>query len=535
MEKREFLLVKSACAHRQIAGICRYVHVYDGFGREQTHHLICLERLNATGRDGEIVSHSIQKLVILHTNDIHSHFEQMPKIAQIVKSYRAMCGEDELLVLDCGDHMDRAFVETEGSDGKANIEVMNATGYDLAVPGNNEGLTFSIETLQKLYGELARFPVIGSNMKLRSSEDIPSWLNRYLIITKNSLKIGVIGVTIDYTDFYELLGWDIRNPFDTVRELVAQIRHEVDILMVVSHLGITADEQMAKTIPGIDVIFGAHTHHLFMEPVRIGRTVLCAAGKFGEYVGKLELGYDHSSKQIVSVTGTCIRTEPEDQPEIRALIQRQRGISEQNLRQVVAKIDDRLEVDWYRESRLGNLLADALREWCDAEIGLVNSGQLLESIEAGEVTREQLLRICPSPINACRMTLFGWEIRDVLEQSLLRDYQAKPIRGYGFRGVVLGMLAVSGLEVEVNPSRPGMHKIERILLNGEELADDREVTVGTIDMFTFGKIGYDRLSDGRNIRYFVPEFLRDILLCSLNDPKQIAASARKHWFFQPSQ
>ena len=37
---------------------------------------------------------SLQKLVILHTNDIHSHFEQMPRIASLIRARRAAHAED---------------------------------------------------------------------------------------------------------------------------------------------------------------------------------------------------------------------------------------------------------------------------------------------------------------------------------------------------------------------------------------------------------------------------------------------------------
>ena len=53
-----------------------------------------------------------------------------------------------------------------------------------------------------------------------------------------------------------------------------------------------------------------------------------------------------------------------------------------------------------------------------------------------------------------------------------------PIRGYGFRGEVLGTLCVSGLQIEVDHAQPEMHKIQRILIHGKELADEQEVVVG---------------------------------------------------------
>jgi len=474
-------------------------------------------------------SETLQRLVILHTNDIHSHFEPIPRIAAYIEQQRQSLGSDELLVIDCGDHMDRAFLETEGSDGQANIAVMNAIGYDVAVPGNNEGLTFPVETLQKLYGELADFPVVGSNMYLKDSGALPSWLQPYQIIKRGRLNIGIIGVTINYPDFYELLGWDVRDPFVAVAQLVKQLRPAVHILILVSHLGLNHDERMAQEIPGIDLILGAHTHHLLEEPLSIGETMICAAGKFGTHIGKVEVSYDHASSRIVALHGQCLQTEQlPASSEIRSIIDHYRLISDRNMRQVVTTIEEELDISWNQESRLGNLLADGLRTWCAAEVGIVNSGQLLGKLEAGTVTRKALHEICPSPINPCRMILSGAEIREALEQSLLAEYQEKPIRGFGFRGQVLGSLCVSGMMIEVDAHAPDMHKISHMWIGNRELTDDQMVVVGTIDMFTFG-IGYLSLSRGREIEFYLPEFLRDVLLHQLTDVERIALSSQKHW------
>lgn len=82
-----------------------------------------------------------QTLTILHTNDIHSHFGSMSTIAAMINEERDQGGN--FLVLDIGDHMDRMAVETEGTLGTANVDVINLTGYDAITIGNNEGLTFT--------------------------------------------------------------------------------------------------------------------------------------------------------------------------------------------------------------------------------------------------------------------------------------------------------------------------------------------------------------------------------------------------------
>ncbi|MCZ4148913.1 multifunctional 2',3'-cyclic-nucleotide 2'-phosphodiesterase/5'-nucleotidase/3'-nucleotidase, partial [Escherichia coli] len=90
-----------------------------------------------------------ERLTILHTNDIHSHFDSMSSIAAMIERERREAGA--FLVLDIGDHMDRMAVETEGTLGSANVDVINLTGYDAITIGNNEGLTFTPEQLAKSY------------------------------------------------------------------------------------------------------------------------------------------------------------------------------------------------------------------------------------------------------------------------------------------------------------------------------------------------------------------------------------------------
>ncbi|WJH34773.1 hypothetical protein N6H14_00750 [Paenibacillus sp. CC-CFT747] len=55
----------------------------------------------------------VQKLVILHTNDIHSHFEAMPRIATVMRKLRREHAGAGLVTVDGGDHMDRMRQETE--------------------------------------------------------------------------------------------------------------------------------------------------------------------------------------------------------------------------------------------------------------------------------------------------------------------------------------------------------------------------------------------------------------------------------------
>jgi 5'-nucleotidase len=485
---------------------------------------------NAAGRRRLIIlSDQIRtRVVLFHSNDIHSRLENAARIAGIIAEERRMYGSDRVLAVDCGDHMDRMRVETEGSDGIVNVELLNDAGYEAATLGNNEGLTFSFDTIGNTYTEQAKFAVVCANMKDAASGQPPSWLQPSTIIVKNGLRLGLIGATAPFASFYKLLGWEVTEPFAAIAEEVRQLKDRTDVIIVLSHLGIVSDRLMAEQLSGIDLILGAHTHHLLEEPLLIGRTTICAAGKFGEYVGRVEIGMDEETERPV-FRATCIPTAAmTEQPEAEAIIGSFHESGQRRLSKVVAHLEEALPADTEREAPLGNLLAAGLRRWTNAELGIVNAGQLLGGLMPGDVTAGQLHALCPSPINPCRMELSGLQIREALEQSLLPEYIHKPIKGYGFRGEVLGRLAVDGMAIEYDLSQPPMRRIANMLVNGEPFDDERIYKVGTIDMFSF-KVGYETLANAVHSEFYLPEFIRDVIASELGDTAALTACKRLRW------
>lgn len=473
----------------------------------------------------------MRKIVILHTNDIHSDFEAMPKIASVISDRKIRHAGVPVLTVDCGDHTDRMHVETDGSAGWANVAVMNATGYDLMAIGNNEGLTFPKQDVERMFSGRAAFDIVCSNLAAAESGRPPDWMKPFVIRKAGDLRIGFIGATAPYSSFYSLLGWAVAEPVEAVRQAVAKLTGCCDVIVVVSHLGLPADKQIAEEISGIDLILGGHTHHLLEVPLVVGNTTICGCGKFGQYVGEVEVTVDPDKRKVAKIVGRCIPTRhAPDDPQVSGIIREYRTETQKIMAQKVAVLEEPLDIHWQRESRLGNLLAAGLRKWTGAEIGLVNSGQILQSILAGPVTRGQLLASCPSPVNPCRMVLTGEQILTALEESLVDDIQTKPIHGFGFRGKQLGILCLDGVTAEVERIGERNRKLRRVLVNGAQLDKDRDYIVGTIDMFSFG-IGYTSLSRGRDIRYFLPEFIRDILEKELCNGDAVRASSLRSWVF----
>jgi 5'-nucleotidase len=443
---------------------------------------------------------------------------------------RSQCEQsgDQVVTVDLGDHMDRMSSLTEASWGQANIEVMNLTGYDLAAIGNNEGLTFPKDRLMKLY-EDARFKVICNNLLEKQSQQAPEFLNPYVLQTKNDFRIGWISVTAPFQTFYNLLGWQVLDPLVQVEKALKEIRDHVDLIIVLSHLGYGQDQRIAKQFPEINIIIGAHTHDLLVEGEKINNTFIIQAGKFGQYIGRTTVEYDPKTKNIEAIYGRCYESLTFDKDvEVERAMERLTKEAEVNLSPSVAFLHSSFSIDWNKESPLGNLLAEGIKHWVGADLAMVNSGQILFSLPKGYVSKRDLLAVCPHPINPCRIDLTGEAIRQILEQSLMEHNIKREIRGFGFRGKVLGWMCVDGITIYYDQTRSEGERIINIEMNGETLQEKKVYSIGTIDMFTFSSV-YPLFREAKNVEYYLPEFIRDVLGKELQSERAIDRSYKNRW------
>lgn len=455
----------------------------------------------------------IETVHIYHTNDLHSHFDRWPKITKYITEMRQLHQQnnEEMLLIDIGDHIDRFHPISEASYGKTNVKLLNQLQYDYATIGNNEGITMSYEHLDSLYDE-AEFKVLLANLFDKNGK-LPKWACPYdIYVLPSGFKIGIIGLTVHYIGLYKLLGWNIKDALVVLRETLAELKDQTDMILLLSHLGINEDEQIARDFPEVDVLLGGHTHHLLENGKRINNTLLCCAQKYGNYIGHVTLHIDSEQKKLIESTANVIATKslPESK-ETNDILSHYLLESIQMLKDdVIAVIDEPLISDWFAETSFSKLLAEVLREWCDGDLSMVNAGLLLDSLPAGKVTREDLHRICPHPINPCKVWVMGDELKEIILQANTKEMESLRIKGLGFRGKVMGKMVYDGVELETTKLSDGVDHITTIKINGEELEPDKLYSVATIDMYTFGLL-FPVIRDAKDKKYYMPEFLRDLL------------------------
>lgn len=465
---------------------------------------------------------SVETFYIYHTNDVHSHLEHWPKIAYFIKKQRKLheLKNEDMLLFDIGDHCDRVNSLTEGLRGKGNVVLLNELQYDNVTIGNNEGITFSKNDLEQLYEE-ANFEVLVANLFHKNGQR-PHWAFPYDIHRlKNGVTVGVIGITVPYFLFYDLLGWKVTDPWEVLPPLVEQLKKKVDMIILLSHMGYHFDIEAANELDAIDIIIGAHTHHLLQHGTRVKGTLITQAGKFGNYVGQIAISYDRELNQIVAAEASCIPvTTMKNDETTEQLIQKLRFEGEQRLQKEVTKLSEPLPVSWYTSSPFSNLLVKTIKEWCQTDLAMVNAGVLLDGLPTGVVRKSDLHRVCPHPINPCVVRLSGSEIKEIIVQALKTDMIELKFQGLGFRGKMMGAMVYDGIEFELERLSDGEQRARNIHIKGKPLQLKETYEIATIDMFTFGRL-YPAVAQAKEKRYFLPEMLRDLLEWKLSqNPNQ---------------
>lgn len=429
-------------------------------------------------------------LSIFHYNDLHSKFDQWPKLVSFLEEHRT----EDTLYFDLGDHADRTHPATEVTRGKLNVRLLEQLRPTAVTIGNNEGITFPHDWLAELYDE-ATFPILLGNV-YEADGSRPNWVDETLVLEKDGFQIGLFGVTAPYEELYPELGWQIESPYEAAERALKQLAH-CDVIIALSHLGFFGDERLAEMFPEIDVILGAHTHHVLDEGVMTNGVLIAQAGKYGKYVGEVTLTLGESG--IVSKEARLHElSQQSDSPDTLALL-RTEGADAERLLDVTIAETDGYASDWFGPSPLGDLLVEGMVEWCAADVGIIPSGVVLEGLAPGGVTLNMLHRICPHPINPCVLTLDGETLSRFLHDTNEETFTTMHVRGLGFRGTVLG--------------EPSLYQIEQrdgqTYVMGERLDLNRTYRVATVDMLTFGPL-LPYLADQPK-RYFMPELLRDVL------------------------
>ncbi len=448
---------------------------------------------------------SVQKdgvhITILHTNDMHARVQStddegktigMDWLAGAIWAQKE--ADEDTLALDAGDTFHgSAFINL--SRGSNMAMLMNLSGYDAMTPGNHD-FNFGSQRLVELAGML-NFPVLSANLM---DKDKTQYIFRpYKSYEFNGVKVAVIGLTTPETA-YKMNPLNVQDvaftdPVAVAQELMPKLRASHDVVIGLMHMGmdkssVITSEQLAKAVPGFDIIIDGHSHTTLPKGLKVGNTLICQTGWHGYALGKVELVVkDHKLRKaqasLLNRQGVEKLAQKPDEG-VQQALQEINAQVKMETETVVAESPRTLtaarEIVRAQESELGNLAADALRQATEADVAMVNGGSLRTALPAGKITKGAVLDIFPFNNRVITLAVDGKTLKSMLELSV----QYLPSAFGGF-------LDVSGMTFTVDTKAPAGKRVSEIKVQEQPLEESKIYTLALNDFTAAGGDGYDML------------------------------------------
>ena len=398
-------------------------------------------------------------------------------LATLVKRVRAERAGRTLL-LDGGDTI-QGSATALWSRGEDMVRVSNLLGVDVLTP--HWEFTYGLERVRELFGDREGRGLFQGDFIAHNVSQV-GWgdpvFHPYTLRELDGVKVGVIGQAFPYTPiahprrFVPDLTFGIRE--DDVQRLVNELRdtRRVDLVVVLSHNGITADLKLAARVSGIDVILGGHTHDALPAPIEVGRTLVINSGSHGKFLSRLDLdvrahrvtGYRYRLLPVLA------RDVPED-PEMARLIAQVRAPHEAKLGEPLAVSDSLL---WRRGNFNGTfdeLILDALLKHADAEVAFSPGFRWGLTVVPGQtITLEDVFsHTALTYANTWARAMTGAEIVRVMEDVADNLFHPDPYYRQGG-----DMVRVGGLTYAIEPSAPTGRRIRDVRLGGRALEPARQ-------------------------------------------------------------
>ncbi|HET9950217.1 MAG TPA: bifunctional UDP-sugar hydrolase/5'-nucleotidase [Candidatus Eisenbacteria bacterium] len=500
----------------------------------------------AVGGGSGAAPRSVDSLVVLHTNDVHSHLDPFPTkggemaggaAARAVLIAKEKARGGRVLLLDAGDLVQGTPYYNQFR-GEPDHKILDLLGYDAIALGNHD-LDDGVAAW-RARAAVTRTPIVSANVftdsragsgeRRDSAGWVPTpasiartarwvgggkvpagtWLTNltrpYVILERGGLKIAILGLTTYSLDRIvgaaKNQGVAVGNPIETARYWVPRLRKEADLVIALSHLGVDEDRRLVEQVPGINLVIGGHTHTVLFRPILestdFGHPApIAQAGSWGRYLGRTTLRW--SGERLTSASGRLIEVHPADGEDasIESVVASYRSRLSTDLERVVFRSPARVEMAGLNsvDQPLGNFVSDVIRDRTGADIAFMNGGGIRAPLPAGDVRASDILSMLPFDNHLVIVAMTGAQVRRLLDRMSPRMGKS----GFGH---------VSGLSYVISRDRAVEVRIWDKGLNagtwrgrsggpGEPIDGNRVYRVGTIDFLASGGGYYDEIRDAK--------------------------------------
>lgn len=507
-------------------------------------------------------------VTILHTNDHHGHFwrsdygeyglsAQKTLVDGIRKEVAAEGGS--VLLLSGGD-INTGVPESDLQDAEPDFRGMNLIGYDAMAVGNHEfDNPLSVLRQQEKW---AKFPFLSANIYQKSTGE--RLFKPWMIFNRQGLKIAVIGLTTDDTakignpEFFTDI--EFRKPAEEAKLVIQELQQneKPDVIIATTHMGhydngehgsnAPGDVEMARSLPkgALAMIVGGHSQ----DPVCMASEnkkqvdyvpgTPCApdqqngiwivqAHEWGKYVGRADFQFRNGEMKLVryqlipvnlkkKVTYDNGKSErvlytPEiaENPQMLSLLTPFQNKGKAQLEVKIGNTTGHLEGDRSKvrfvQTNLARVILAAQMARTGADLAVMSGGGVRDSIEAGDITYKDVLKVQPFGNTLVYATLTGKELTDYLTAVA----QMKPDSGAYPQFANVSFVAKDG-------------KLNNLKIKGEPVDAAKTYRLATLSFNATGGDGYPRLDNKAgyvNTGFIDAEVLKEFI--QKNSPLDAAA------------
>lgn len=241
-----------------------------------------------------------RQITFAYTTDMHDHLLPGPggvggfaSVATFLDTLRAQ--DKDLIVVDSGDATEKGDLAAFVRKGALIYDLMRDAGYSAATVGNHEE-NFGM----KRVAEFA--PHSGGILSAANLRDPEGNLliQPFRIVGKPGHRVGIIGAALTHEDGPGPRGqstaYDIDGTAQIIRDYASLLRnrHNVDMVVVITHAGLDDVRKLMAVEPDVDVVFAGHSHRVIEVPVSVNKrgTLVVQGGALANYIGVLKATYN---------------------------------------------------------------------------------------------------------------------------------------------------------------------------------------------------------------------------------------------------
>lgn len=495
-------------------------------------HLFLLVFLLTSSNLWAYTKDRLYKLTLLHTNDHHGRFWPnkdgelgLAPRATLINKIRAEIQKEggHVLLLDAGD-VNTGIPQSDLQNAEPDFKGMALLGYDVMALGNHE-FDKPLETIFK-QRDWAGFPFISSNIyyKKNNKRVFPSHVNKEF----EGLKVTIFGLTTEDTPLKSNPKNTKKLKFipviDEAKKLVPNLRKTSDVLIALTHIGhypneshapdAPGDVTLAKKVNGIDVIIGGHTQKPLFEPDIQNGSVIVQAAEWGKYLGRVDLEIlngkvTFKSASLIPINLLDSKVKIEADEKVVNLLKPYKEKGDSSLMVELGTSDGEFigkrDIIRAQKTNLGTLVALAYKSKVNADLAIVNSGGLRDSIYPGKVTYESVLMVLPFGGELAIVKLNGQKLKDYLEFVIFNL-----TAGSG------SFPQISGVEIIADQKK---QKITQLKINGELVNPIKSYLMALPEFIAAGGDKYPKLTY-RKTGFVDADILKDYI----SDLKRLKAA-----------